>query len=160
MIRFPLSVSRSSKWPTKSSDLFRGASDCTLAPKAVAAATVSELMEYANDIVRRFFAILTCLAWLVRSVVPSFTHAPTVFETIQDHLEMVEDHGHSHGFEEDLYWAIHGHSHDVADHDHNQAFLSPGRSAEPSSEFSEPWLRIASTSGPTRQFRIDRPPRV
>lgn len=113
-----------------------------------------------KDIAKRFFAMLTCVALIVWSVMPSFTHAPTVFETIQDHLEMVESHGHSHGFEEDLYWAMHGHSHDVTDHDHNQAFLTPSRSSEPSSEFSEPWLRITSTSGPSRQFRIDRPPRA
>lgn len=117
-------------------------------------------MKHTTFIARRLFAVLTCAALIVWSVMPSFTHAPTVFETIQDHLEMVEDHGHSHGFEEDLYWAMHGHSHDVTDHDHNQAFLTSGRSSEPSTEFSEPWQRIASTSGPSRQFRIDRPPRA
>ena len=63
-------------------------------------------------------AVLMCLALIVWSAVPSFTHSPAIFETIQDQLEMVEDHGHSHGFEEDLYWAMHGHSHDTADHDH------------------------------------------
>ena len=117
-------------------------------------------MKDASFIVRRLFAVLTCTALVVWSVMPSFTHAPTLFETIQDHLEMVEDHGHSHGFEEDLYWAMHGHSHDVADHDHNQAFLTYGRSSEPYAEVSEAWLRIASTGGPSRQFRIDRPPRA
>lgn len=117
-------------------------------------------MSITTDIVKRFIAVLTCLALVVWSVMPSFNHTPNVFETIQDHLEMVESHGHSHGFEEDLYWAMHGHSHDVADHDHNQAFLTPSRSSEPSAGFSEPWLRIGSTSGPTRQFRIDRPPRA
>lgn len=117
-------------------------------------------MEYANDMLRRLFALLTCFALVVWSVVPSLTHAPSMFETVQDHLEMIADHGHSHGFEEDLYWAMHGHSDDMADHDHNQAFLTPSRSSETSAEFSEPWLRIASTSGPTRQFRIDRPPRA
>ena len=117
-------------------------------------------MEYAKDIVTRVFASLTCLALVVWSVTPSFTHAPMVFETIQDHLEMVEEHGHSHGFEEDLYWAVHGHSHDAADHDHNQAFLSASSASEPSPDFGETWVRVASTDGPSRQFRIDRPPRV
>lgn len=113
-----------------------------------------------TDIVKRLFAMLPCLALVVWSVMPSFTHAPTVFETIHEHLEMVEDHGHSHGFEEDLYWAMHGHSHDLADHDHTQAFLNPSRSTEPSGAFSEIWLRTTSISGPSRHFRIDRPPRV
>ncbi len=101
-----------------------------------------------------------CLALVVWSVTPSFSHAPAIFETIQDHLEMVEDHGHSHGFEEDLFWAMHGHSHDVADHDHNQAFLSSGPSTAPELHIGEAWRRLASANGPTRKFRIDRPPRA
>ena len=109
---------------------------------------------------RHALAALICLLLVVWSVMPSLSHAPTVFQTIQDHLDMVEDHGHSHGFEEDLYWAMHGHSHDVVDHDHSQAFLMPNPETRPSSAFSEPWLRIASTNGPTRQFRIERPPRA
>ncbi len=117
-------------------------------------------MKYTTDTLRRLFALLTCLALIVWSVTPSFTHAPTVFETIQDHLEMVESHGHSHGFEEDLFWATHGHTHDAVDHDHNQAFLTPSRGAELSSEFSKPWLQIATSNGPSRHFRIDRPPRA
>lgn len=84
-------------------------------------------MKDATIILRRLFIVLTCTAVIVWSVMPWFAHAPTVFETIHDHLEMVEDHGHSHGFEEDLYWAMHVHSHDVVDHDHNQAFLAPSR---------------------------------
>jgi len=117
-------------------------------------------MGHASDIVRRLLALLTCLALVLWSFMPSFSHAPTVFETVQDHLEMVEDHGHSHGFEEDLYWAMHGHSHEVADHDHNQAFLTINRGSVPSSEFSETWLQTSSSDGPSPKFRIDRPPRA
>lgn len=103
---------------------------------------------------------LTCLALLFWSITPSFTHAPTVFKTIQDHLEMVKDHGHSHGFEEDVHWAMHGHSHDVADHDHSQAFLVPSQRTTPSLAFGTAWWQMASTDGPSGQFRIDRPPRA
>ncbi|MEO1639718.1 MAG: hypothetical protein AAFU41_10790 [Pseudomonadota bacterium] len=117
-------------------------------------------MEHANDIARRLFTVLTCSAFVVWSVSPSLTHAPIVFETIQDHLEMVEDHGYSHGLEEDLYWAMHSHSHDVADHDHSQAFLSAGQRSDPLAEFSEVLPRMGSSSGPSRHFRIDRPPRA
>lgn len=109
---------------------------------------------------RHTLTALLCLSLVVWSVMPTVTHMPAVFETIQDHLEMVEDHGHSHGFEEDLYWAMHGHSHDVADHDHSQAYLSKGPRTEPVAAVSALWLRIAASHGPTRQFRIDRPPRV
>ena len=75
---------------------------------------------------RQAFAALLCLSLFVWSTTPAATHAPTVFETIQDHLVMAADHGHSHGFQEDLYWAMRGHSHDVADHYHSQALLALG----------------------------------
>ena len=92
----------------------------------------AQAMATERAVFQQIMGAVLCLSLVVWSVLPSFTHAPTVFETIQDHLLMVEDHGHSHWFEEDLYWAMHGHSHDVPDHDHNQAFLTPSRSSEPS----------------------------
>lgn len=109
---------------------------------------------------QQILGTLLCLALVVWSVTPSFTHAPTVFETIHDHLEMIADHGHSHGFEEDLYWAMHGHGHDVADHDHTHAFLLTDKLSEPLLEFNETQAGLIAMHGPARQFRIDRPPRV
>lgn len=116
-------------------------------------------MTQATALSKRLFYALTCMALVFWSVMPSYTHAPTVYETINEHREMVETHGHPHGFEETLYWAMHGHSHDVTDHDHSQAFVMPSRELEPSAEFSALWLRMASLDGPSRQFPIDRPPR-
>lgn len=109
---------------------------------------------------RRVFAALLCLSLVVWSVMPSATHAPAVFETIQDHLEMIADHGHSHGFEEDLYWAMHGHSHDVADHDHSQALLALGDRSHPISAYRDAWRLKASPGGRHHTFRIERPPRA
>jgi hypothetical protein len=109
---------------------------------------------------RQAFAALLCLSLVVWSVVPAATHAPTVFETIQDHLEMIADHGHSHGFEEDLFWAMHGHSHDAADHDHSQALLALGDRTLPASASRDAWRLRASPDGSHRRFRIERPPRA
>ena len=103
---------------------------------------------------------VVCLALVVWSVTPSFTHAPMVFDTIKEHLEMIADHGHSHGFEEDLHWAMHGHSHDVADHDHNQAFLLAGVEFGPVGAFSDSWRRPPSKHALSLRSRIERPPRV
>ena len=110
--------------------------------------------------IRGTFAALLCLSLVVWSVLPTYSHAPAVFETIQDHLQMVEDHGHSHGFEEDLIWAMHGHSHDAADHDHGQAFLLSlcGPALDPT--VKEVRRTLLSSSGSSRQFPIDRPPRA
>lgn len=109
---------------------------------------------------KRAFAALLCLSIAIWSVMPATAHAPTVFETIQDHLEMIADHGHSHGFEEDLYWAMHGHSHDTADHDHNQAFVAPGDRTHLAYSHRDAWRIRASTDGHRVNFRIERPPRA
>lgn len=103
---------------------------------------------------------LLCVALAVWSAMPSATHAPAVFETIQDHLEMIAEHGHSHGFEEDLYWAMHGHGHDAADHDHGQAYLDFAESALPVPAERDAWRLRASPGGSHRIFRIERPPRA
>lgn len=109
---------------------------------------------------RKAFAALLCLSLVVWSVLPAATHTPTVFETIQDHLEMIADHGHPHGFEEDLYWAMHGHGHDVVDHDHSQALLTLIEHSDTSFAFRDGWRLSDSLGGPRRSSRIDRPPRA
>ncbi|MCR9111083.1 MAG: hypothetical protein NXH94_19650 [Rhodobacteraceae bacterium] len=109
---------------------------------------------------RQSLAGLLCLSLVVWSVMPAVAHAPAVFETIQDHLEMIADHGHSHGLNEDLYWAMHGHSHDAADHDHSQALAALDDRSHPTSIHRDTWLLRASSSGCHHSFRIERPPRA
>ena len=101
-----------------------------------------------------------CVSLALWSVLPSFSHTPSLIETVQNHAEMIEDHGHSHGLEEDLIWAIHGHSHDVVDHDHGQAFLFAEYAPVSSFTESDTWRMPPESKGPSRQFPIDRPPRV
>ena len=117
---------------------------------------MAHLRTYGRDA----FAALLCLSLVVWSVMPAATHAPTVFETIQDHLEMIAEHGHSHGFEKDLYWATHGHSHDAADHDHSQAFLSLARGTQLVFAQRNAWRLRTSPDGHHHTFRIERPPRA
>lgn len=117
-------------------------------------------MRRAQTWARTLFAVLLSLSLVVWSSMPSVAHIPTVIETIQDHLEMIADHGHSHGFEEDLYWALHGHGHDAADHDHSQVFLIVGPKAEPVVNPGEIWKLVAYTNKQSRTFRIERPPRA
>lgn len=109
---------------------------------------------------RRGCALLLCLCLILWSIAPQVGHTPTVFETVQEHLEIIADHGHSHGLEEDLYWAMHGHSHDVADHDHTQALLEFGERARPTSDYRNAWRLKASPGGKHWAFRIERPPRA
>ncbi len=109
---------------------------------------------------RRVFVGLLCLSLVVWSVVPVATHAPKLFQTINDHQEMIADHGHSHGFEGDLFWSMHGHSHDAADHDHSQVMLLANNEAGTLSVGRDTWRLRGSRFGPSRNFEIERPPRA
>jgi len=106
------------------------------------------------------FATLVCLSLALWSVLPSAKHAPAVFETIQDHLETVAEHGHSHGVERDLDQVLHGHGHDTADHDHSQAVLLARAPTSVQEAGRDGWRFRSSDPGAYRIFRIDRPPRV
>lgn len=118
-------------------------------------------MGRAKTIGQMAFAALLSLSLVVWSVMPTATHAPAAFvETIQSHIQMIADHGHSHGFEEDLFWAMHGHNHDAADHDHSTAFLALGAGSQPFLAYRDAWRLRPSPAGPQRIFRIERPPRA
>ena len=73
---------------------------------------------------------------------------------------MIAEHGHSHGLEEDLIWAMHGHSHDVADHDHSHAVLLQPRSDGVAVEMTATWQGRALAHWSPPVFRLERPPRV
>lgn len=111
-------------------------------------------------LMRQGLLALSCLALLVWTVAPTASHVPTVLETMQEHAAMVADHGHSHGLEEDLIWAMHGHNHDVADHDHSQAVLMPARFALCDSETSAEWRGLSKANWSPPLFRLERPPRA
>lgn len=107
------------------------------------------------------FAMLLCVAVLVWSVVPTSSHVPAVLDVLQEHEQLIADHGHSHGMEEDLAWAMHGHSHDRADHDHSQAVvLGRALAAQSVDVFRAAWRLSATSANTSRVYLIERPPRV
>lgn len=120
----------------------------------------TQVMETWRNLGQKALAALICLSVVVWSVMPVATHAPTMLETLQDHAEMIADHGHSHGLEEDLFWAIHGHSHDAVDHDHSQAFLPLDDGSQPTAGSRDAWRLRSSQQIADRNFRIERPPRA
>jgi hypothetical protein len=122
---------------------------------------IGKLMETLQTIGRTVLAVLLCAAVLVWSVMPSTSHAPAILDVLQDHAEMIAEHGHSHGLEEDLAWAMHGHSHDSVDHDHSQAVVpGPDLSPHPLDIYRTAWRLSSATSNTLRINQIERPPRV
>lgn len=117
-------------------------------------------MEQLHIFARNALAALLYLCLAVWSVAPSAGHIPSVSEVVADHTEMVAEHGHSHGLEEDLYWALHGHGHDVADHDHSQALLALGAGSHALSGYRDNVKLRPSPDGPHRVYMIERPPRA
>ena len=118
-------------------------------------------MTILRTIGRAAFATVLCVAVFVWSVMPTTSHAPAILDVLQEHAEMIAEHGHSHGLEEDLLWAAHGHSHDSVDHDHSQAVVpGPDLSPRPLDIYSTAWRLSSATANPLRVFQIERPPRV
>lgn len=105
-------------------------------------------------------AVALCLSMLIWSVQPATSHVPAILDVLGEHAQMIEDHGHSHGLEEDLAWAMHGHSHDAADHDHRSVVL-----IEHDDLLWTPVARAAESVRPTGwrsapSMPHDRPPRA
>ena len=74
---------------------------------------------------------------------------------------MIAEHGHSHGLEDDILWAMHGHSHDSIDHDHSQAVVpGPNLSTQTLEIYRAAWRLSSATSNTLRIYQIERPPRV
>ena len=106
----------------------------------------------------RIFTTILIILFVVWSILPNFGHAPRVLETLQEHAEMIEDHGHSHGFVEDLLWAVHGHDHDEMDHDHSPIMLSSTINVIQVPEQKD-WRQLPSEYKGSPSILIERPPK-
>ena len=79
---------------------------------------------------------------------------------LTEHNAQIEDHGHAHEDIVDVMHAYYGHAHDVADHDHNIAFLPPREALVilvPKRKNSVPAKNVMLDR---RSFDLERPPRV
>ena len=101
-----------------------------------------------------------CLMLGVSMFVPSSHHSQKIAATVVDHIEMIADHGHSHGFLEDLIMAANGHNPDVPEHDHSQVFLLPGQKLTVLQVNNEAWLPFPMVLRDDLRFGLDRPPRA
>ena len=91
----------------------------------------------------------------------SVTHDFTEFaKIVAEHCAEIEEHGHAHEDIVDLMHAYHGHSHEVADHDHNIAFLPPRDAVSTPMPTSTRWAMADHGLPDRRDYGLDRPPRV
>lgn len=105
----------------------------------------------------RWVAALCCLLALLWALPSATVHVPGPPSERQP--IMVMEHGHAHSPAMDLLWAMHGHSHEVMDHDHSPAIPPLASTALP---VREPVTVVAdrvSEGGPATVYRIERPPR-
>ena len=108
---------------------------------------------------KKIIAMTVALSFVIWSVVPSTPHVPNVLETIEQHLEMVAEHGHSHGFEEDFWWAMHGHQHDVTDHDHSPLYIVFAK-INSRDVGADNWQTFVPRTKVPPFYKIKRPPKV
>ena len=79
---------------------------------------------------------------------------------VAEHYAEIEEHGHTHEDIVDVMHAYHGHAHDVADHDHNTAFLPPRAASGILGPPRTNWALAITALPDRREFDLDRPPRV
>lgn len=92
-----------------------------------------------------------------RSVTHDFTELAKI---ISEHHAEIADHGHAHEDSVDLMHAYHGHSHEIADHDHNIALLPPRGTSSVVLPSNTDWAMSDSVMPDRRDYGLDRPPRV
>lgn len=112
------------------------------------------------DWLRCAFAVALTVCLLVWSVTPSFTHSASYLKGLSEQSQTIAEHGHSHGDEMDEYWTLHGHSHDVADHDHSSAILTLAYDTHFITGFQLPRALKPSLDNTDPIYLLERPPRV
>ena len=109
---------------------------------------------------RRICAVAVGLSILFWAALPVPPHVTSLFETLQEHRLFMAEHGHAHGFEEDLAAALHGHSHDAVEHDHSVAMLTFPPHPQAPTSLGEGVRPPPDAAISDFVFRIDRPPRA
>lgn len=74
-------------------------------------------------------------------------------------MEMIAEHGHSHGYIEDMLWAMHGHDHDESDHDHSFVTLISAIHNFFMPTYND-WRHPPTKNISSPDFLIEHPPRA
>lgn len=118
---------------------------------------IRQITGYLRGLLTIALAVGMILSANARSATHDFTELAKI---VAEHHAEIEEHGHAHEDIVDLMHAYHGHSHEVADHDHNIAFLPP-RDAMSTPMPTSTSRAMAHHRLPDRgHYGLDRPPRV
>ncbi|WP_439150421.1 hypothetical protein [Sulfitobacter sp.] len=114
----------------------------------------------ATSFLRFALAIALAVGIMLSSNAQSQSHDLAQIATIMaEHQSEIEDHGHAHADVVDILHAYEGHANEMADHDHNTAFLPPRRSAGLNLPTRRPWHLTQTALSDLRESDLDRPPR-
>ena len=110
---------------------------------------------------RGMLAIALAVGMLLSANSRSVTHDFTeLVKIVADHHAEIEEHGHAHEDIIDVMHAYHGDSHEIADHDHNIAFLPPRDASGAILPTSKSWAMTNIAMRDRHYYGLDRPPRV
>lgn len=84
---------------------------------------------------------------------------PAQAQIVTDHQDDIAKHGHAHEDIVDMSLAYHGHGHDVADHDHNVAFLPTRIGSDMITSDRSAWVLVSNALPGRSAFDLHRPPR-
>ncbi|MGB5863144.1 MAG: hypothetical protein WBG95_02495 [Sulfitobacter sp.] len=119
------------------------------------------MMQQVAIYLRRFLVVALAVGLVLSANSRLIAHdISELAKIVVDHHNEITEHGHTHEDIVDVMHAYLAHSHEIADHDHNVAFLPPREAVSdtiPSSTIS-----VLSDSGMwgRQEYGLDRPPRV
>jgi hypothetical protein len=115
----------------------------------------------ATDYLRAFLTIALAVGMVLSANSRMVSHDVTeLAKIVAEHDAGIKEHGHAHEDIIDQMHAYHGHAHEIADHDHNIAFLPPRVSPNIMALARKNWALANDAMPDRRDFDLDRPPRV
>jgi hypothetical protein len=114
-----------------------------------------------TGILRGVLTIALAVGMILSANSRSLTHDVTeLAQIVAEHHAEVDEHGHAHDDIVDLLHAYLGHGHEVADHDHNMAFLPAREPAGVILPTGTSWAMASRAMTDRRDYGLDRPPRA
>lgn len=122
---------------------------------------VGAVRQQIRNLVRLMLTVILAVAMLMSSYARMQSHdLAELAQVAADYQSETADHGHAHDEIIETIDAYHGHGHDVADHDHNIAFLPTRTMLMIIAPDRANWVMANSALPDRSAFDLHRPPRV